>query len=353
MMVRTDFSLLFIVLILLAAGVVMCILFVRLLMSKRHAAVGVIAAVAACLIAFVVAVGVAVWYQRMAVVERHEAILRRDMAETMARAAEMHERQRKLSLQHDIEIETGTAQQISPEPVPEADHSDDAVAEVNEETLDSTGSGLESESSELEIELPNENDANAPNEPDGNPEKDNSPEAAEADWISTSAAIATAPTNAPEWVDDWRGRDLDSKFSWKGFPAKIVSSDPAPDVMTCAEDLSAKLPEACKGYVASYSPWKIDPTHRLINTAIEDEYVETIDTSVGPQRILHKLLVFDHEFKEHADVEIQHARIANRVGVTGIISGAILTSLAGVFGVISFALRRQERRLSTHESAGN
>ncbi len=134
------------------------------------------------------------------------------------------------------------------------------------------------------------------------------------------------------------------EFDFEGFPAKVVSSHPAPDVTTCVGDLTKKLADECYGYVRSYTPWNINVTPELIACAIRDEHVESIG---GSQKVVHKLLVFDRDFKQQADIEINNAKVTSRLGKTGIVSGIVLSSLTGLFGILSFTHRRRESRLSS------
>ena len=139
------------------------------------------------------------------------------------------------------------------------------------------------------------------------------------------------------------------EFEYEGFPAKVVSSVPAPDVITCVEDLSRNLSKECDAYVRSYSLWKINVTPELIECAIRDEHVESVG---GSQNVVHKLLVFDRDFKQQANIEINRSKVTRRLGKAGIVSGVVLTSLTGLFAILSVTHRRRERRLSSQQAAG-
>ena len=163
-------------------------------------------------------------------------------------------------------------------------------------------------------------------------------DAAESEGSADDGLPARSDANYPTWL-----AEID-EFEFNGFPAKVVSSAPAPDVTTCVEDLVGKLASECNGYVKSITPWSVKVTPELIACAVHDEYVEAIGDS---QKIVHKLLVFDRDFKQQAKVEINRAKVTARLSRSGIISGVVLTSLTGLFGIFSFAHGRQERRLTS------
>jgi hypothetical protein len=148
----------------------------------------------------------------------------------------------------------------------------------------------------------------------------------------------------PDWIDD-PPEQVD------GYESVVVSSDPATDLLVCTDSLINKTASACRRYVRSYSPWHIRTTPKLMTAAVHSEYVESRMTSQGERQIAHRLLVFGADFKQQASIEINNARVINRLAGTGVASGVVLVALTGLFGAFSFAHRRHERRLSSQQPA--
>ena len=77
-----------------------------------------------------------------------------------------------------------------------------------------------------------------------------------------------------------------------------------------------------------------------------DEYEEEVETSVGPMKRVHQLIVFDDGFKGSLRDRYYQATVEERLAQAGFMSGGLVLLLATVFGVLKVSTRssRKETR---------
>lgn len=332
--VRFDILMVPVIVLVSLAALAIAIVVLRMLFSQRYRLVGVGLLTLGCLGAMLVA-GMLLMYRARSVA-RHQ-LMRAEMRQMeMMAQAEAH--QAALMASQDLSnavppLESAIRREL-----------EESSAEVEQGTSFEALESLETETIEPNDDVPEIETPTSVNSEDT--ESPPSAEDQDASVDSDQDPFAVPPIVAPSKTTNEPAKpwlvEID-EFEFEGFPAKVVSSHPAPDVTTCVEDLATKLANECDGYVRSYTPWKIDVTPELIACAVRDEHVESVG---GSQKVVHKLLVFDRDFKQQAEIEINHARMTSRLGATGIAAGVVLSSLTGLFGILSFTHRRRERRLS-------
>ncbi len=154
------------------------------------------------------------------------------------------------------------------------------------------------------------------------------------DQMSLNRATELEATNLPQ--PNWIGQP--SKRVGAVFQT-VVTSDPYTTKEECDAALDSQLVQATDRYVDEL----LGPqAHRLVPVDIgtirhavcREEYVETLDTSVGPMRRVHVLLAFDERLRDSLRDRYRSAVQHRRVSQAGGGALAVLLVLATLFGYL-------------------
>ena len=142
-------------------------------------------------------------------------------------------------------------------------------------------------------------------------------------------------TNPPKMVD--------------GHAAEVIVSDAYETGDECEENLNNRIAAAIQHHAAKQSRDAGGPGSVTIQVGRDDirrvsrdRHLEVIDTSVGPMKQIHQLVVFDNEFERRAKQQVTQAVVGTRLAATGALSGGALILLATSFGLLRFISRSSQ-----------
>ena len=131
-------------------------------------------------------------------------------------------------------------------------------------------------------------------------------------------------------------------------------SDPFETGAECDVDMQRRIRSAIQDYADLHStgvgaPADLNlPLHPAdIRHVSRERFVDVIQTSVGPMKQVHQLIVFDESFRRVLDRRVSEAIVGQRLVRTGVFSGGILLLVGSLFGILKGgAARRQARTVS-------
>ena len=150
----------------------------------------------------------------------------------------------------------------------------------------------------------------------------------------------------PDWVSS-PPAEID------GHPAIVVQSAQWETARECKSELLALVHAEAMQFATDvvYSnqvdgPAEFPLSPNDLRQITRDEYEEEVETSVGPMKRVHQLIVFDDGFKGSLRDRYYQATVEERLAQAGFMSGGLVLLLATVFGVLKVSTRssRKETR---------
>lgn len=152
-----------------------------------------------------------------------------------------------------------------------------------------------------------------------------------SDQAASTVVAEAPPTQIPAWV-------VSPVDHVDNNPARVLTSDPFETGGECEVDLRARVSNAIQEYARDYSqelggPMELSfPVSNAERQMVcREHFVDVIDTTVGPMRRAHELVVFDDAFRSYLDRRISQVVVGQRLTQTGVASGGVLVFLASVF----------------------
>ena len=167
-----------------------------------------------------------------------------------------------------------------------------------------------------------------------------------ADDQAASEDASKLVLKRPDWVSS-PPAEID------GHPAIVVQSAQWETARECKSELLALVHAEAMQFATDvvYSnqvdgPAEFPLSPNDLRQITRDEYEEEVETSVGPMKRVHQLIVFDDGFKGSLRDRYYQATVEERLAQAGFMSGGLVLLLATVFGVLKVSTRssRKETR---------
>lgn len=167
-----------------------------------------------------------------------------------------------------------------------------------------------------------------------------------ADDQAASEDASKLVLKRPDWVSS-PPAEID------GHPAVVVQSAQWETARECKSELLALIHAEAMQFATDvvYSnqvdgPAEFPLSPNDLRQITRDEYEEEVETSVGPMKQVHQLIVFDDGFKGSLRDRYYQANVEERLAQAGFMSGGLVLLLATVFGVLKVSTRssRKETR---------
>ncbi len=167
-----------------------------------------------------------------------------------------------------------------------------------------------------------------------------------ADDQAASEDASKLVLKRPDWVSS-PPAEID------GHPAVVVQSAQWETARECKSELLALVHAEAMQFATDvvYSnqvdgPAEFPLSPNDLRQITRDEYEEEVETSVGPMKRVHQLIVFDDGFKGSLRDRYYQATVEERLAQAGFMSGGLVLLLATVFGVLKVSTRssRKETR---------
>ena len=147
----------------------------------------------------------------------------------------------------------------------------------------------------------------------------------------------------PDWVSS-PPAEID------GQPAVVVQSAQWETARECKSELLALVHAEAMQFATDvvYSnqvdgPAEFPLSPNDLRQITRDEYEEEVETSVGPMKQVHQLIVFDDGFKGSLRDRYYQATVEERLAQAGFMSGGVVLLLATVFGVLKVSTRSSRK----------
>ena len=147
----------------------------------------------------------------------------------------------------------------------------------------------------------------------------------------------------PDWVSS-PPAEID------GQPAVVVQSAQWETARECKSELLALVHAEAMQFATDvvYSnqvdgPAEFPLSPNDLRQITRDEYEEEVETSVGPMKRVHQLIVFDDGFKGSLRDRYYQATVEERLAQAGFMSGGVVLLLATVFGVLKVSTRSSRK----------
>jgi len=147
----------------------------------------------------------------------------------------------------------------------------------------------------------------------------------------------------PDWVSS-PPAEID------GQPAVVVQSAQWETARECKSEILALVHAEAMQFATDvvYSnqvdgPAEFPLSPNDLRQITRDEYEEEVETSVGPMKQVHQLIVFDDGFKGSLRDRYYQATVEERLAQAGFMSGGVVLLLATVFGVLKVSTRSSRK----------
>ena len=164
-----------------------------------------------------------------------------------------------------------------------------------------------------------------------------------ADDQAASEDASKLVLKRPDWVSS-PPAEID------GHPAVVVQSAQWETARECKSELLALVHAEAMQFatdvvysnqVDGAAEFPLSPND--LRQITRDEYEEEVETSVGPMKRVHQLIVFDDGFKGSLRDRYYQATVEERLAQAGFMSGGLVLLLATVFGVLKVSTRSSRK----------
>jgi hypothetical protein len=169
------------------------------------------------------------------------------------------------------------------------------------------------------------------------------PPSADDEAPSADLTVQAPRTQRPDWV-------LTPPEVVDGDPAEVLVSDPFETGQECDQDIQRRMIAAIQRFADRQCQQIGAPRGLNLPVQAEDldlisqqRFVDVIPTSVGPMTQVHRMVVYDEDFRRILDRRISEAIVGRRLVRTGVFSGGVLLLVGSLFGILKGAARRQAK----------